>query len=415
MGARLIDLTRLVSRLGRGPLTGIDRVEAVWLEHLLTDPAPVGGLVRTPAGLLFLDRGGMAGLQALVRGAAALPDRPDALSRLLRRRRPRQARAETAVRGLACARAPAPLAARMLRRQLPGGGLYLNLGHTNLDRATLALVRRAGFRSAVLVHDTIPLDHPDLVRPGTTASFARRIAAVARGADHVLFSTRDARTRAEAWFARAGRVPPALVAPLGVVPATADPAAVPAALTAALGDGAPMFLALGTIEPRKDHALLVDVWDALAARLPAADIPHLVIAGGRGWAAPALLARLDAHPLRGTRLHEAPGLTDAAVAALMDRAAALVFPSRAEGFGLPPTEAMARGCPVLCTPLESLCESLGNYPVYLAAGDVYSWAETIEQMARAFGQDGSGAPRKPATAPVPRWQDHFNTVLTLDA
>jgi glycosyltransferase involved in cell wall biosynthesis len=408
---RLIDLSRLASRLGRGPPTGIDRVERAYLGRLMAQPDPLFALVRSGPGFCLLDREGARSLAVLAEGGGPLPA-PDLLARLSRRD-PRLAAADTAVRARATARAAVPFLAAMLRRRLPAGTRYLNIGHANLtDRVLGAMRAGPGGRVAVFVHDVIPLDHPELSRPDRIAAFHRRIAAAARGADLAIYNSAHTRERAEAWFARFGRVPAGLVAPLGVVPARPDPAALPLPLRAAAEAGRPFFLCLGTIEPRKNHALLLEVWDRLAARLPAARLPRLVVAGGRGWAAPGLFARLEA-AVRDGAVIEAPGLADGAVAALLDRAAALLFPSLAEGFGLPVAEAMAAGCPVLCSPLPALRETAGHYPVYLDPTDPYAWEREIERCA---ARDRGGREERrancAAASPRPGWDSHFNRVLS---
>ena len=65
---RLLDLTRLVSRLGRGPMTGIDRVECAYLTHLASRETPLFGLVRSGAGWLLLDQPGCARFAQIVSG-----------------------------------------------------------------------------------------------------------------------------------------------------------------------------------------------------------------------------------------------------------------------------------------------------------------------------------------------------------
>ncbi|MFN6977155.1 MAG: glycosyltransferase family 4 protein [Gemmobacter sp.] len=401
--ARLIDLSRTASRLWRGPPTGIDRVERAWLAALLDRPEELFALVRTGAGFCLLDRVGAAALGGL--GAAAPPD-ADLLSRLTRRGDARAAAADTAVRAHAVARAPAIGLASMLRRRLPGGTGYLNLGHANLTPLVLSAARGVpGGRAAVFVHDMIPLDHPEFSRPDRVAVFRRRMRAVSALADLVLYNSAHTRGRAEAWFARWGRVPPGLVAPLGVDPARPDPAALPPGIAR---DG-PFFLMLGTIEPRKNHAFMLDVWDALAARLPPDRMPRLVVAGSRGWADPALYARLDAAAATGAVV-ECAGLSDGAVAALLERAEALVFPSLAEGFGLPLAEAMAAGTPVLCTPLPAFKEIAGDYPVYLAATDVYAWVNEFAHRVGAAGTVRGGHMR---VARLPGWDAHVNAVLSV--
>jgi glycosyltransferase involved in cell wall biosynthesis len=370
-------------------------VERAWLDRLAAEPVPLWALVRTGAGFCLLDRAG-----ALALAAAARPA-PDLLSRLTRRD-PRAAAADTVVRALATARAPVPLLARMLRRCLPPGTVYLNLGHTNLTPRVLAAARAIpGGRAVVFVHDTIPLDHPEFSRPDRVAVFARRMRATAAGADRVIVNSAFTAGRVAHWFGQWGRVPPILVAPLGVTPAAPDPAALPPGFDLT----APFFLVLGTIEPRKNHALLLDVWD----RLPEPR-PRLVIAGSRGWAAPALFARLDAARARGDVV-ELAGLTDGAVAALLAHARALLFPSRAEGFGLPLAEAMAARTPVLCASLPVFHEIARDYPVYLDPDDTYSWHEEI--VSRVGPPMRDTVPPAAAPPPVPSWAAHFRTVLSV--
>nr|WP_241427683.1 glycosyltransferase family 1 protein [Fertoeibacter niger] len=395
-------MTRLVSRLGRGALTGVDRVELAYLTHLAAAETPLFALVRSAVGHVLLDRDGARMIARLATADVRLGP-PDLLSRMFWRGDTLRARAEATARRLAIARCPRPLLARMLRRHLPPGSSYVNVGHANLSARSLAAIRAAGLRVAVLVHDAIPLDYPQFTRPGISQVFARKMAAVATHADLVIYSTADARTRAEAHFARMGRVPPGVVAALGVPVPQPDAAAIPPGLDLAR----PYFVTLGTIEPRKNHALLLDVWDGMQADAPAA-VPQLFIIGGRGWANEDVFGRLDALP-PGSPVRELPGLPDGVVAALVQGAEALLFPSLAEGYGLPPVEAAALGVPVIAAPLAVTRETLGDYPVYLDPADSYSWLETINN----WGQQGRADRNRRASRAVPRWEDHFNRVLNL--
>ena len=338
--AWLVDLTRLASRIGHGPMTGVDRVEHAYLRELMARPVQVFGLVRTGFGFLLLDRAGMARLAALVEGREAAP-RAGALARLMRRRQPRRADAEAALRRVAVARVPVPLLAWMLRRHLPAGFGYLNLGHANLTPRVFAAVHAVpGARAGVLLHDVIPLDHPGLTRGGIPEVFARKLAAVAVGADLVIHTTAAGRRRDEAQLVRFGRVPPGRVARLGVP----VPVPVPAEVPAGLDLSTPYCVVLGTIEPRKNHALLLDIWEKLP---PEAGL-RLLVLGGRGWRNEAVFRRLDALA-PGGRVVERAGLSDGAVAAVLAGARALLFPTFAEGTGLPALEAAARrsaACPL---------------------------------------------------------------------
>ncbi len=398
--ARLIDLTRLASRIGLGQPTGIDRVERAWADHLLTLPDPLFALVRMKLGFALLDRGGIGALLSLVDGRRALGP-SDLLGRILWRGAPHRARAEADLRRIAISRVPPWRLAWQLRRLGPGFE-YFNLGHANLTMSGLKAVKSAGGRVSVLLHDTIPLDFPQYTRDGISAVFTRKLAAVSAHADRVVHTAHAARQASEAQLAKLGRVPPGLVANLGVTRLVPDDTLLPKGLDL----GLPFVLALGTIEPRKNLSLLCDIWTA------AADLPQLYIVGNRGWAAAEEFERLQ----RTNGIHLLGALPDGAVAALMDRALALVFPSHAEGFGLPPIEAAARGLPILCSDLPVLHELLRELPVYLKPTDVYAWTKAIQTLGKT-GVRQSDKDRATAGSEfvLPSWEAHFNLILNHPA
>lgn len=396
--ACLLDLTRLVSRLGRGPLTGIDRVELAYLDHFCGRDGLFFALVRTPAGALLLDRAGAG----MIRAAAGNPavDLPPAgwLSRVLHRKDPVRAAAETLARSHATGRAPVALLSRLLRRSLPRGFAYLNVGHSNLGHRMMRQLRAGGAgKVAAMVHDTIPLDHPEFSRPDAPPAFARKLAVVSAHADLVIHIAEATRATTEPWLTRMGRCPDGLVAHLGVPVPRPDPGLVPPGLIGPEGH----FVAIGTIEPRKNHTLLLDLWHSLPR------MPRLYILGNRGWASKDLLRRLDALPPDGP-IRVLSGLPDEAVAAILGTARALLFPSRAEGFGLPLLEAAALGVPVVCSDLPVARELLGTNAVYLDPDDSYSWVEEI--AGRAAGQVDRVVPA--GGMGLPKWDDHFNLVLS---
>jgi len=125
-------------------------------------------------------------------------------------------------------------------------------------------------------------------------------------------------------------------------------------------------LAVGTVEPRKNLPVLVQAFDALAANEP--DV-SLVVAGPDGWGLAEFTNAVDAARHR-DRIRRLGWLEDTARGDLLAGAAALAYPSRYEGFGFPPLEAMQAGIPVVASTAGSLPEVLGDAAVLVEPADV---------------------------------------------
>ncbi len=117
------------------------------------------------------------------------------------------------------------------------------------------------------------------------------------------------------------------------------------------------FLYLGTLEPRKNLVRLIRAYAMLREKYP--DAPALVLAGGKGWQYERIFEASAASDVRGHILFPSY-IPSADMAAVYSGALAFVFPSLYEGFGMPPLEAMACGCPVLTAKAASLPEAVGN-------------------------------------------------------
>ncbi len=123
----------------------------------------------------------------------------------------------------------------------------------------------------------------------------------------------------------------------------------------------PVFLMVGTLEPRKGHADVLAAFDQLWAAGVSAT---LVIVGKEGWLVNALCDRLKTHPEQGKQLHWLSGISDAYLEAVYGRSEALIAASVAEGFGLPLIEAAQKGLPVIARDIPVFKEVLGDYGVY---------------------------------------------------
>jgi alpha-1,3-rhamnosyl/mannosyltransferase len=225
-----------------------------------------------------------------------------------------------------------------------------------------------------VVHDLTPWTHPEWHADRTLLGFlplwertverAARLLCVSRAtADDLLRLYPEARPRVRVvWNGVDAEFTPA-----------PDEAARESARSRYAG-GRPYVLYLGTLEPRKNVETLVAaaeiLWSAPGAR------PDLVLAGGLGWKTAALESRIARSPFR-DRIHLPGYASREAALALYRGAEAFVYPSHAEGFGLPVVEAMACAVPTVASDTPALTEVGGDAALYAPAGDAGALAAAI--------------------------------------
>ena len=331
-----------VTRLFLGPLSrsprGIDRVDLALAQHLFAaERGPNVGVLPTPWGVRFYDsarvRRGIAFVSDLwAEGPEGEQDRRwPPLAAWLRSdaadvgaARTDAARTDTARSGAATTTdwGLAAKARRMLgelsatgfafgrsaRARLPAGATYLNVGQLGLAVPAFHRwqERRPDVTVVTMLHDTIPIDHPEQVSASSVRNHRQMVRTAARHAHALIVTTEHARATVAAEMALCGA--PALPTLVRRLPLPAS-FAVPRASDPMLA-GTRYFVSCGTIEPRKNHALLLDVWRRLADRLgPAA--PQLVIVGSLGFQSDAILrplaeeSRLQAQVTQGRRAVDA--------------------------------------------------------------------------------------------------------------
>ena len=155
---------------------------------------------------------------------------------------------------------------------------------------------------------------------------------------------------------------------------------------------APVYLMVSTIEPRKNHAYLLDAFELLWAQGSNA---RLCIIGKIGWKCDELVSRIRKHPEWNHRLFMFNRVNDAGLEFAYTQARALVFPSYVEGFGLPLVEAMQRRLPVFASDIPVFREIGGDFVSYF---DLQSPASLAGQIVR-FSVTGEF----PASRPIEDW------------
>jgi glycosyltransferase involved in cell wall biosynthesis len=386
----VLDLSRLLSRAASLTPTGIDRVELAYAQYLAAGSRlhcyaarnALGGIGVLPTHEAEHFVAVLAGVWRDGTGTADMR-RIGALARRMRR---------------------AAIFGRSLHRSISDIGepsVYLLVSHQKLDRPRpIARLKAAtGMRFVCLIHDLIPLEFPDLTRPDQERRHERRITTIAALADAAIVNSVATRDALAARLGPNGRQKPLVVAPLGVdLPVTRMPPA----------DRRPYFVCIGTIEARKNHRLLLDLWQRYAAEL-GAGAPLLKLIGRRGYGSERIVGKLAA---LGGSVMEHPDLPDAAATAVLRGARALLLPSLAEGFGLPVAEALTLGVPVLCSDLPALRESGAGVPDYLDPKDNAAWHRAILDYANNSPRRSAQLSRLAGWRP-PRWRDHFANVEQL--
>ncbi len=383
----LLDISRLLSRIGRPVPTGIDRVELAYAEFLLRSAPERLAFGTVAAGRGFAILPASLGRRLVETLGARWSGRPDMAS----------------ARRLALEARLALLAPRRLRRPL-GPRLYLLLSHHHLDRTALIgrIKARAQARFCCLVHDLIPITLPEYAKPNQTQRHLRRMQTVAALADGVIVNS-DSTGQAVAEYLGPDH-PPIHAAPLGIEVPPADPRPNAPAIER------PYFVVVGTIEAKKNHLMLLNVWRRLAQTHPE-EIPRLVIVGQRGWMVTAVTDMLERSPSIRAHVWEYNSLSDRAVDPLVRSARALLMPSFAEGFGLPVAEALARGVPVLCSDLPALRYAGGDAPEYLDPLDGPSWAAAILDYAKPNSPRRAAQLARIERYVPPSWERHFAQVM----
>lgn len=400
--AVLFDATRLLSRIDRSAPTGIDRVCLAYAEHLLARRDLTLTPVRSRKDQLSaVDPRWFAEVVADLRARwsgdpAPTPIETRLLAALASARRGRslveadQGEARTR-RGLSQLLRQRPLA------DPPRSAVYINVGHTGLDSPRiLEDLAARGVARVIMVHDLIPVTHPEYCRPGEGARHRTRMRCTLRHASHIVVNSAATGAELTAFAAREGLAsPPVQVAHLGLEPLFLTPGWSPAP--------APYFVHVGTLEGRKNLAFLLSVWRRLDERMGAA-APRLALIGRHGWENEAVLDHLHRSPNLQGLVHQVSELPDAGLARLLTGARGLVAPSSVEGFDLPVAEALSLGAPVIASDI-AVHRELAPKARLIDPLDGPGWLTTIEAA--------TAKPPKPADYAAPVWGAHFKTVDTF--
>ncbi len=253
-------------------------------------------------------------------------------------------------------------------------------GEVERHLQALRSLQSSGVRILFLVHDLIPLQHPEFCPEAFRSEFARWLPMISRF-DGVLTVSESVARDYRHW--RQEHLPgrePFFIRwfHLGAdmekrFPSRGMPADASSVLSAM--SLRPTFLSVSTLEPRKGYGQSLAAFERLWAG--GCDV-NFVIVGRQGWDADALAAKLERHPERGRRLFWLRGISDEFLDRLYAAAGCVLFASEAEGFGLAVVEGAAHGRPLVLRDLPVFREIAGESATYFSGRSAEVLADCLE-------------------------------------
>lgn len=245
----------------------------------------------------------------------------------------------------------------------------------------LNAMRRRGINVAVFIHDLIQITHPAYVEAAATAVFRRSFVDVLDTSSFIL--TNSAFVAGEVRRFLAERMtfqipvrPITLATELGVAVAP-GPDTMPKDIGAL--SGVDYVLVTGTIEIRKNHIYVVRIWERLLASLGDAT-PRLVFVGKWGWQVEELRDHLERSDALQDTLLIFTGVSDEQLAFLYQHCLFTIYPSFAEGWGLPVGESLAYGKPCIASGVTAIPEVGGDLCRYIDPFDLEDGTAVVNQV-----------------------------------
>ncbi len=262
--------------------------------------------------------------------------------------------------------------------RLPENAIYLNIAQHAFEYSAFFdwLSGRPDVKCVFFVHDLLPLDYPEFWPAGHEIIFEKRVATIARHASALLTTSAEVRDRLGVEMARRGRASVPIFA-------RAFPSPFRQQTFETCYDSElfrePYFVVLGTIEPRKNHLLLLNIWRELAQKSELA--AKLVVVGRRGWENEQTVDVLERSRQVAPHVLEIANMTNAGLCRLLANARALLMPSFAEGYGLPLVEALGLKTPVIASDLPVFRETTQGNAIFRSPLDGIGWMDSIQRLA----------------------------------
>ncbi|WP_162263045.1 glycosyltransferase family 4 protein [Legionella cincinnatiensis] len=285
-------------------------------------------------------------------------------------------------------------------KQELAGGILLNIEPARYDGYP-HISNIPGVISLFMVHDLIPLYYPEYCSPGRGHEYLGMFNCLIKHAHGILTNSQSTLEELQSFAAsQQKQLPPTQAVLLGsdlhlnlATPSTVPPLS------------QPYFVILGTIEPRKNHLLLLQVWRRLVEQLKE-KTPRLVIIGQRGWELENIVDYLERCEILREFVLEIL-VNDNELVNYLCHARALLFPTFAEGYGMPLAEALSLKVPVIASNLQVFKEIARDIPEYIDPLDGLTWLNTIKAYTHENSEQRFSQLQRLSDYTPPTWAEHF--------
>lgn len=269
-----------------------------------------------------------------------------------------------------------------------------------LDRA-----KSSGSKIIFLIHDIIPIDHPEVCHVVYADRFKSWFLQVLSTADLLICNSQFTASCVSTFLIGRPEIPapPCNVVQLGFdLPAPKNVRIAHRALRRVLESTMPVYICVGSLEARKNIQVLITSFEIL---WKSGHHVTLLLIGREGWLCDDLIARIKHHPQTGKGLYWFNDVDDCDLVIAYRRSSALIFPSIVEGFGLPLVEALSLGLPVIASDIPAFREIAGNHAIFFTATDAQALANAVKEHLAVASTPGSSSFRWPT------WEESTRSLL----
>lgn len=263
--------------------------------------------------------------------------------------------------------------------------LFFNLSHVGgLESAKYSKVlKKYRLKNIFMVHDLIPIEHPELTRPGDKQKHKQRIKNMLLLHDLILTNSEQTRQKLINYAVTDLKIPideeKIAVNYLGLSSRLLECNEIDFGFVKEkyrLKDK--YFVVLSTIEPRKNHLILLYAWKTLQ-RLLKERTPQLVLIGRRGWENEQVIDFIERSSIS-SLIKEINNCSDPELKTILKNSQAMLMPSIDEGFGLPVLEGIMLDVLVVCSNISTFIELFKDIPIFCSWNDATDWVEIVLQI-----------------------------------